>query len=55
MWKELSPEEKFKRIAWSVATSSAIESRGDVLEIYNRLLEDRGIRNTTISGESNKT
>jgi transcription elongation factor Elf1 len=49
-WKELTPEEQQKRIAWSVATSCAIESRQDPVDIYNRIMED--YRNISGSNES---
>jgi transcription elongation factor Elf1 len=39
-WSELSSEDKQKRIAWSVATSCAIETRQDPVDIYNRLMDE---------------
>lgn len=55
-WRELSPEEKQKRIAWSVATSSAIETRRDPVDIYNKIMEDYKIisesNETQVSGNS---
>jgi hypothetical protein len=37
-WSEKTPEEQFQTICWSVATSSAIESGENPLDIYKRLL-----------------
>lgn len=55
-WDELSSEEKQRRIAWSVATSSAIETRRDPVDIYNKIMEDYKIisesNETRISGNS---
>lgn len=39
-WKDLDPIEKQKRIAWSVATSTCIETREDPVMIYNRIMKD---------------
>ena len=47
-WRNLSSEEKFKRVAWSVATSTAIETRGDAVENYKKMLEERGIDTKTV-------
>lgn len=38
-WEEASPKEKFKRLAWSVAASCAIESGEDAVKSYNKMLE----------------
>lgn len=55
-WNELLPEEKQRRIAWSVATSCAIETRQDPVDIYNKIMEDYKIisesNETQISGNS---
>lgn len=58
-WKELNPEEKFKRICWTVATSSVLETGGNALEAYKKLLEKHnktlekyGLSNTEVSNES---
>jgi hypothetical protein len=39
-WNDLSPEQKQKRIAWSVATSTALETREDAVLIYERIMRD---------------
>ena len=39
-WKELDPLQKQKRIAWSVATSTCIETREDPVMIYNRIMKE---------------
>lgn len=38
-WEETSPKEKFKRLAWSVAASCAVESGEDAVKSYNKMLE----------------
>lgn len=38
-WSETDPEERRRRIAWSVATSCAIETGEDPVDIYNRMLD----------------
>ena len=50
-WKESSPEDRFKKIAWSVATSCAIETREQAIDIYEKLMSDR----LPSKDESNKT
>jgi hypothetical protein len=37
-WPELTAKEKFSRIAWAVATSTALESCESPQEIYRRLM-----------------
>ena len=37
-WANVSPEEQHRRVAWSVATSCAIETGEDPVDIYNRML-----------------
>ena len=44
-WSSLSSEEKQKRIAWAVATSCAIETKEDPVDIYNRLMKDNETKN----------
>lgn len=39
-WKDLDPLQKQKRIAWSVATSTCIETREDPVMIYNRIMRE---------------
>lgn len=38
-WKDKTPEERFRAISWSVATSCAIETGEDPQVIYKRLME----------------
>ena len=38
-WKNKTPEERFRAISWSVATSCAIETGEDPQAIYKRLME----------------
>lgn len=55
-WRELDDLQKQKRIAWSVATSTALETREDAVVIYDRIMRDWKARNKTdesqISGNS---
>jgi hypothetical protein len=55
-WSDLDPIQKQKRIAWSVATSTAIETRGDAVLIYEKIMRDWNAENesneTQISGNS---
>jgi len=37
-WSDKTPEEQFEAICWSVATSSAIETGQNPMDIYERLL-----------------
>jgi hypothetical protein len=37
-WSELTPDEQFERIAWSVATSTALETCESPQEIYRRMM-----------------
>jgi hypothetical protein len=46
-WSDKTPEEQFKAICWSVATSSAIETGQNPMDIYERLL-NRTL-NTTVN------
>jgi hypothetical protein len=39
-WNPDDPIEKRKRIAWSVATSSCIETGRDPVDVYNKLMGD---------------
>jgi len=38
-WSKTDPEEQRRRVAWSVATSCAIETGEQPVDIYNRLLK----------------
>lgn len=38
-WNPNDPEERRRRTAWSVATSCAIETGEQPVDIYNRMLE----------------
>ena len=38
-WNPNDPEERRRRTAWSVATSCAIETGEQPIDIYNRMLE----------------
>lgn len=49
-WNPEDPIEKQKRIAWSVATSTSVQTREDPVMIYNRLME----RNKRIEAELQK-
>ena len=46
-WKDLDPLQKQKRIAWSVATSTCIETREDPVMIYNRIMREYESMNKT--------
>lgn len=46
-WKDLDPLQKQKRIAWSVATSTCIETREDPVMIYNRIMREYETMNKT--------
>lgn len=46
-WKELDPLQKQKRIAWSVATSTCIETREDPVMIYDRIMREYESMNKT--------
>lgn len=37
-WSELTPDEQYERIAWTVATSTALETCEPPQEIYRRLM-----------------
>lgn len=47
-WSEFTPLEKQKRIAWSVATSTAIETREDPVLIYERLMKQPVLMNVSL-------
>jgi hypothetical protein len=47
-WNDLSSEEKFKRVAWSVANSPTIQVKGDTVDIYKEMLEKRGIDTSSV-------
>jgi hypothetical protein len=56
-WNPEDPVEKQKRISWSVATSAALVTGEDPLDIYNRLMDSNnkpevGSRNITKTNES---
>jgi hypothetical protein len=40
IWDPHSPEERRRRTAWSVATSCAIETGENPVDIYNRMLDE---------------
>lgn len=40
-WCELTPDEQFERVAWSVATSTALETCESPQEIYRRMMAKR--------------
>lgn len=46
-WKDLDPLQKQRRIAWSVATSTCIETREDPVMIYNRIMREYESMNKT--------
>lgn len=55
-WKDLDPLQKQKRIAWSVATSTCIETREDPVMIYNRIMREyEGMTKTNESQNSGNT
>jgi hypothetical protein len=37
-WESLTPDERFERMAWSVATSTALETCESPHEIYRRMM-----------------
>lgn len=37
-WGDLTPDERFERMAWSVATSTALETCESPHEIYRRMM-----------------
>ena len=39
-WNTDDPMERRKRIAWSVATSSCIETGRDPVDVYDKLMEE---------------
>lgn len=53
--KQETPEDKFKNVAWSVAMECAIASNKDVLEIYNQIMENRGLNNSEVLDGSDKS
>ena len=55
VWNPDDPLERRKRIAWSVATSSCIETGGDPVDSYNQIMKewDEEIeKSQSVSGES---
>lgn len=38
-WEEMTPRERYERLAWSVATSCVIETGGDVTKVYEELMK----------------
>lgn len=53
--KQESPEDRFKSVAWSVAIDCAIASNKDVLEIYSQIMKSRGLNNSEVPDESDKS
>jgi hypothetical protein len=54
-WNPDDPLEKRKRIAWSVATSSCIETGKDPVDSYNQIMkewDDQIEKSQSVSGES---
>ena len=47
-WNPEDPIEKQKRIAWAVATSTAIETREDPVLIYERLMKQPVLMNVSL-------
>lgn len=46
-WESLSPDERFERMAWSVATSTALETCESPHEIYRRMMAQHQERKKT--------
>lgn len=40
VWNPDDPMERRRRIAWSVATSSCIETRQDPVDVFNRIMKE---------------
>jgi len=40
VWNPNDPMERRRRIAWSVATSSWIETRQDPVDVFNRIMKE---------------
>jgi hypothetical protein len=40
VWNPNDPMERRRRIAWSVATSSCIETRQDPVDVFNRIMKE---------------
>ena len=40
--------ERFKKTAWSIASDRAIETDGDVLKIYNEIMDKQGLSNNKV-------
>lgn len=47
-WDPNDPIQKQKRIAWAVATSTAIETREDPVLIYERLMKQPVLMNVSL-------
>jgi hypothetical protein len=48
VWNPEDPIEKQKRIAWSVATSTAIQTKEDPVLIYERLMKQPVLMNVSL-------
>lgn len=46
-WNDTEEIEKQRRIAWSVATSTAVTTREDPVMIYNKIMKDFQTLNKT--------
>jgi hypothetical protein len=49
--KEDSPEDRFKKVAWSVAADCALDTGEQAVNIYEKLIDKR----RGVADESNKT
>lgn len=57
-WSKTDPEEQRRRVAWSVATSCAIETGEQPIDIYERLLKkfhEVDLYGTFVLDESNES
>ena len=53
-WDPNDPIQKQKRIAWAVATSTAIETREDPVLIYERLMKQPVLMNASLKQPSSE-
>ena len=53
-WDPNDPIQKQKRIAWAVATSTAIETREDPVLIYERLMKQPVLMNAFLKQPSSE-
>lgn len=54
-WKELTPRERYERLSWSVATSSAIETGENPQKIYERLMTNSNEINWDLIAEKTES